>query len=338
MAKGSGTVGRKPGDPPTYGPPIIFKPPKGGYGPKKPRKGKTGIPVKAQPRPEMEWYENDQRPVKASDRIYHTEDGPNAETYREATKRIDKVHAVKAGQNPTQWSAQYAPGSEVLGTHSGHVYIDVEPGPDQGKIREYSNVVLNKGYNTDNEPAKRGTLYHEQGHAHDRQQNFEKQVIPNTYSNDSYHLRKYDSENAFRIVETSGGSLEPDPGDTPTVQWAKSVQRSKSYKSLVEKREKAKKDGTNRGLIDYLDYLTDPKELYARSYAQFIARNADPEAEKSMRETYRERDDDFKKFVGYDQWRGKDFDSINASFNRIYGSRGLDVQNIKHDPRVPIEV
>jgi len=331
MAKTKGTVGRKPDDPPIRGPIIDYEPPT-----RRPKSTPMGR-GKSKPRPEMEWYEGDQRPVKASDRIYYSKKGKNVETFNTVVENIDKVHGVKASQNPIQLSTQYAPGSGALGVHYGLATVELEPGPDQGKVREYSHIVLNSGYNDKNEPAKRGTSYHEIGHSHDRQQNFEEKVIPNNMAGDNRYNRHYDSENAFAKVAQQG-TLEPRPGDTPTVQWAKSVQRSQSYKSLVEKRERARKDGSNPRLVSYLEYLTDPKELYARSYAQFITRNADPEADRHMRDSYKKTDPEFKKYVGYDQWRGKDFDSINDSFNRIYGSRGLDIHNMKRDPRVPIEV
>jgi len=337
MAKGPGTVGRKGREtPPAYGP-VIKRPPRSRGGGGGAGIGRGMLPESKQPRPDVEWYENDQRPVKVSDRVYAPQTGPHAETYKTALNKMDEVHGVKASQNPTQVRAENRPGSGVLGFHQGTSFVETEPGPDQGKVRELSNVTLNTGYHKDNEPAKRATLYHEFGHANDRQQNFEEKVIPNTRADDQYYKRKYDSENAFRKVQKSG-NLEPERGDTPTVQWAKSVQRSKSFKALEAKKEKAKKDGTNRNLIEHLEYLTDPKEVYARSYAQHIARNADPAVEKHWRDDYKKKDADHKKFIGYDQWRGKDFDSIDDSFNRIYGSRGLDVHNMSHDPRVPVEV
>lgn len=343
MAKGSGEVGRK-GRAKTDGPFIIDEPPPP-PGKKKRKKGKgpgtggigiaiQGIKRKAQPRKDLEWYDDDNRTVATSDRVYTPKQGENVGTYKKALENIDKVHAVKAKQPPTQIRAESRPGSGVLGSHGRYQFVETTPGPDAGKTREFSDVILNTGYNKKSEPRKRATLYHELGHAQDTQQNYEEKVIPNTLITGEYHTRQYDSENAFRKIKDAGGSLEPNPSDTPVVTWAKSVQRSKSYQSLVRKRETAK-DPDRR---TYLTYLTDPKELYARSYTQHVAMKADPDAMKAIRADYKGKDSDFKKDVGYDQWRGKDFDDVNSSFDRMYASKGLDVGNLSLDPRKPVEV
>jgi len=341
MAKGSGSAGRTGRTRPEDGPIIIDLPPGKTKRPRTPGSGGTtggtitGIPEEYEPRPDLKWYQNDKRPVKASERIYTPQQGENVETYNKAKENIDKVHAVRAEQAPMQWRARSRPGDGTLGQHVGLNFVDTDPeSPTKGQVLPYSDIVLNTGYNAGNEPAKRGTLYHETGHGHDFGQNYEEKVIPNSLANDQYHKRKYDSENAFEKVRRAG-TLEPNPKDTPTVQWAKSVQRSTSYKNLVEKREKAKKE-RNSDAVKYLNYLTDPKELYARSYTQYISKHADPEVMKESRRKYKERDSAFKQTVGYDQWRGKDFDTIDQSFDRIFGSRGLDTKNQEQPIIVPI--
>lgn len=346
MAKGSGAVGRK-GRAKVDGPFIIDEPPPPpGKKKRKKRRGPgtggiglaiQGIQKKAQPRPDLEWYDDDNRTVATSDRVYTPSQGANVGTYKKALENIDKVHAVKAKQSPMQIRAQSRPGSGVLGSHARHQFVETSPGPDQGKVRDFSDLILNTGYNKGNEPRKRATLYHEIGHGHDTQQNYEEKIIPKTLLDQGYHRRQYDSENAFRKIEQEGGSLEPKKSDTPVVTWAKAVQRSGSYKALVIKREKAKK-GSDPGTVRHLNYLTDPKELYARSYTQYVSKKADPGAMKAIRAEYKKEDSDYKTQVGYDHWRGKDFDDVQSSFDRMFGSKGLDLGNISLDPRVPVGV
>lgn len=343
MAKGSGEVGRK-GRAKVDGPFIIDEPPPP-PGKKKRKKGKgpgtggigiaiQGVITRAQPRKDLEWYDDDDRTVATSDRVYTPKQGENVPTYKKALENVDKVHAVKAKQPPMQIRAESRPESGVLGSHGRYQFVETTPGPDQGKVRDYSDIVLNTGYNKDSEPRKRATLYHEIGHGQDTQQNYEEKVIPKTLLDGGYHRRQYDSENAFKKIEDAGGSLEPKTSDTPVVTWAKSVQRSKSYQSLVRKRDTAKDPERKT----YLTYLTDPKEVYARSYTQYVSMKADPGAMKAIRADYKSKDNDFKTQVGYDQWRGKDFDDVGTSFDRMFGSKGLDVGNLSLDPRKPVEV
>lgn len=322
MAKGSGEVGRKGRERPTATVPVKRKL---GVGPGVGRTGTgviRGIKKKSQPRPDLVWNDpKDETLLRNEERIKKPEQGKHAENYSKAFKKIDKVHRIPANVNPSQLRSVSNPRSSTHGTHYYNEFIDTDPKTKKRTVRQFSDMEINTAPGQVSDKSKqaseRATTYHEYGHFYDSQSNKEKVVIRNTQVDDQHHKRRFDSENAFETIKKEGGDLTPKEGDSEMVTWGKAVQRSKSYKDLQKKRAKAKDSRTRK----HLDYLLEPRETFARSYAQYISEKADPGAMKATRERYNKYSDTDKKEIGYHQWRGKDFKDTSSAMGNIFKTR-----------------
>jgi hypothetical protein len=93
-------------------------------------------------------------------------------------------------------------------------------------------------------------------------------------------------------------------------EWMKAVKESKAVTSLKEARDIARAGGQK---TKYLDYLLQSNEVWARSYAQWIAvRSGDPVMLKQLAE-----------FKTAAQWSDKDFAPIAAAIDGIFRALGL---------------
>ena len=346
MAKGKGSAGRTGR---TRDMPQVV-----GEGPRKRRSsggggsgisggGIAGIGKADQPRKDLVFYSaRDERASKPSQKIFAPQQGKYASTYKKSAENIDKVHNVPARMAPVQMATVNNPGGGYLGSHVRYQYeekvktgapegpqpgsappsVQVSRPPEQTKTRNMSHIDINVAHSHGKgalaEPGRRATVYHEYGHGLDAQLNAEKKTIPNKVNQKlDWHRRNFDSENAFKEVERQG-TLEPRAGDSSTVAWAKEVQKSQSYKSLKVKQERA--TGQDR---ETLNYYLEPREQFARSYAQYVSEKTDPDAMKAVRADYRESSPRWKKDIGYSQWRGKDFEGVRTSLDNIFTENKL---------------
>ena len=72
-------------------------------------------------------------------------------------------------------------------------------------------------------------------------------------------------------------------------------------------------------LVDHLEYLLDPREMFARAYAQFIAVKS---GNASMMNQLQTRLDlDSVKSIGY-QWTDSEFKQIEAAMEKLFIQQG----------------
>lgn len=312
MAKGSGTVGRTGrvvDGPQAVDSPVRVTIRRGGG--QVPGTGIIlGIPIRKRPKPDLIWEDPDEREqVKVSERTAIPSQGEHAGNYKNALENIDKVHTVRKGQNPVQ--IQTDSRIDALGEHAYISFIE-EPSEENGNkatIRTYSNIDIN-GEDLKTDAQERSVTYHEYGHSYDSQQQDygnEAVVIPNEVENNNYHRRRFQSENAFRRVLESG-DLEYSPGDKPWDRWAKAVIRSKAYqRSMKESGYKTPATEIN----DNADYWNRPREIFARSYQQFMGTTQDKESLKAMREITPKNQ----------RWSDEDFKDVGKAIEDIFISR-----------------
>lgn len=90
--------------------------------------------------------------------------------------------------------------------------------------------------------------------------------------------------------------------------WYDAVKGSDGYKDIIRKRS------ADRELRDYYDYLLTPEELFARSYAQWVAeRSGDPQLKRDLDYW---RDSDLS-----EQWSDDDFASIASALDKMLEPR-----------------
>ena len=96
------------------------------------------------------------------------------------------------------------------------------------------------------------------------------------------------------------------------------IYRSQAAKNLVAKHEEHGRRGDWKGR-EVTEYLLDPAELFARSYAQWIGVRASPQIHREnmvYKEHWQRR--------GYDaQWDDADFEPIAREFDRLFQNRRL---------------
>jgi len=96
------------------------------------------------------------------------------------------------------------------------------------------------------------------------------------------------------------------------------IYRSQAAKNLVKKHEEHGREGNWRRQ-ELTEYLLDPSELFARSYAQWVGLRGSPQIHRETKE-YGER----WRRHGYDsQWQDEDFEPIAREFDRLFQNRRL---------------
>ena len=90
-------------------------------------------------------------------------------------------------------------------------------------------------------------------------------------------------------------------------KWRQAVLESKQYKYLVNLRDSL----TNPEQLEYLNYLLDMEELWARSYAQYIAYKSNDQL------MLKELENQLKR-PNLQQWNKNDFNSILIAFDEIF--------------------
>ncbi len=106
--------------------------------------------------------------------------------------------------------------------------------------------------------------------------------------------------------------------DPLVAKWLAAVKGSQSYQRLVRAR------GISAEQDEYLDYLQDPHELWARSFSQYVAIRA---GDGPVREAYRQRVDlrrhgaKAKAFAEI-HWRADDFKPIREALDALFQAKG----------------
>lgn len=96
------------------------------------------------------------------------------------------------------------------------------------------------------------------------------------------------------------------------------VKKSEAYRTLRKRMKKAQKKGSKNAR--YYEYLTRPREIFARAYAQWIATKTDDAEMRAMLDKERVR----KKGVKYNprQWDDEDFKPVAKAFDHLFGELG----------------
>lgn len=326
MAKGSGAVGKKGRI--QEGPQIVDSPTRIKIKKRKVGTGGgsvqmvpgliVGMPKKYHPKPGMEWVEEHtpaDKQVAVSTRTIYPKQGERKEMYKTAVENIDKVHTVRSAMNPVQMSTDSGISARGEHTYLSFVEEPSEENDNQVKIRTYSNIDINPG---ETDPEDRGVTYHEYGHAYDSQAlNYRDEVvIPETEKNLQFHRRRFQSENAFRRVQESGDT-EYHASDSPFDRWAKAVIKSKAHKRSMKG---FGHDNPLTEVDDNADYWNRPREIFARSYAQFVGETADPKALKELKRTHPKNA----------SWSKADFKDIGTALEDVFISRGEYVPKESH--------
>ena len=107
------------------------------------------------------------------------------------------------------------------------------------------------------------------------------------------------------------------PGQMSSIQspivnkWREAVLESKQYNYLVKLRDTVKDPES----LEHLYYLLDMDELWARSYAQYVAQKSGDAV------LLKELENDLKQYKLY-QWNKKDFEGILKAFDEIFTELG----------------
>jgi hypothetical protein len=103
----------------------------------------------------------------------------------------------------------------------------------------------------------------------------------------------------------------PSPHPTPYQQWHQAITNTPTYKTLQ----------ANRSLMPkYVDYLNTPTEMFARSYAQWVATKS--QNPTMMAELAILRGTKGQKNVP-NQWLDNEFAPVSRAFDAMFGRRGL---------------
>ena len=114
------------------------------------------------------------------------------------------------------------------------------------------------------------------------------------------------------------GAFDSESGDR-TSRVIQAIKQSKSYSKLAERRAVfAAQNNTN--LVKHVDYLMGNDELFARSYAQFIASKSTGRKIKGELKNLQEDN-----FLGT-QWDDEDFQSINVEMGKLFSDLGWSNQ------------
>lgn len=147
------------------------------------------------------------------------------------------------------------------------------------------------------------TFAHEVGHWLDRR------ALPEGEGLGYGAFQSNRAANAGKYVLGAGMGSDVSP---EWAAWWKAVQNSDALKGLAKEKRSS-----------YKTYTLQPHEVWARSYAQYIAhRSGDPEMQKQAADIVALRQNEFASTGGYTQWEPDDFEPVAKAIDGILAKKG----------------